>query len=176
MPSSPISNLLSPIFLLGFMASGKSTIGRALATQLQAPFIDLDEEIVQRAGQTIGEIVRQAGETYFRQLETECLQKAAQEKAGVIALGGGAFTQASNRALVAQHGISVWLDAPFELCWQRIQSDAVVRPLAPTRDEAFARYQQRSPIYQQAQLRIPVTAESSPESAVAQILNHLRQP
>lgn len=176
MSQSPISHLPSSIFLLGFMASGKSTIGRALATHLNMPFIDLDEEIVKYAGQTIGEIVRQAGEAHFRQLETECLQKAAQETAGVIALGGGAFTQASNRALVAQHGISVWLDAPFELCWQRIQSDAVVRPLAPTREEAFARYQQRNPLYQQAQLRIPLTAASSPVSAVAQILNQLRRP
>ena len=171
-PQSAIRNL----FLLGFMASGKTTVGRALAAQLNAPFIDLDEEIIKRAGKPIAEIVRQEGEPYFRQLETECLQQAAQGKAVVIALGGGAFTQAVNRELVAQTGISVWLDAPFELCWQRIQSDAVVRPLAPTRAEAYTRYQQRSPLYQQAQMRVPVTPESSPASLATQILTQLRWP
>ncbi len=171
-PQSAIRHL----FLLGFMASGKTTVGRALAAQLKSPFIDLDEEIINRAGKPIAEIVRQEGEPYFRQLETECLQQAARGKAVVIALGGGAFTQAVNREVVALTGISIWLDAPFELCWQRIQSDTVVRPLAPTREEANLRYQQRSPLYQQAQMRVPVTAEASPEALATQILAQLRLP
>lgn len=166
----------SPIFLLGFMASGKTTVGRALAARLNALFIDLDEEIIKCAGKPIAEIIRQEGEPYFRQLEAECLQQAAREKSVVIALGGGAFTQAANRHLVSQIGISIWLDAPFELCWQRIQTDAVVRPLAPTREEAQTRYQQRSPIYQQALMRVPVTEQASPESLVDQILTQLRIP
>lgn len=163
----------SSIFLLGFMASGKTTIGRALAAHLKSPFIDIDEEIIKCAGKPIAEIIRQEGEPYFRQLETQCLQQATQERSGVIALGGGAFLQAINRDLIAQKGISVWLNAPFELCWRRIQQDTVVRPLAPTKEEAYTRYQQRTPIYQQSLIHVPVTEEASLESVVAQILSQL---
>lgn len=176
MSQSPISNLQSPIFLLGFMASGKSTIGRVLATRLQVPFIDLDDLIVHRAGKTIGEVIQQKGEPYFRQLETECLQQAIAEQAGVIALGGGAFTQEANRALVAQVGVSVWLDAPFALCWQRIQNDAVVRPLAPTEAEAHARYQQRIALYEQAQMRVEIQAEEAAETIVTKLLQQFSAP
>lgn len=171
MDALPISPLPSPIFLLGFMASGKSTIGRALAERLQVPFIDLDDLIVQRAGKTIGEVIQQEGESYFRQLETECLQQAIAEQAGVIALGGGAFTQEANRALVAKAGVSVWLDAPFALCWQRIQTDAVVRPLAPTEAEARARYQQRIALYEQAQMHVVIRAEEEAEAIVTKLLH-----
>lgn len=171
MDALPISHLPFPIFLLGFMASGKSTIGRALAHRLQVPFIDLDDLIVQRAGKTIGEVIQQEGEPYFRQLETECLQQAIAEQAGVIALGGGAFTQEANRALVVKAGVSVWLDAPFALCWQRIQTDAVVRPLAPTEAEAHARYQQRIALYEQAQMHVVIRAEEEAEAIVTKLLH-----
>ncbi|MBS1807975.1 MAG: shikimate kinase [Acidobacteria bacterium] len=174
MIKSSISSIPSPIFLLGFMASGKSTVGRALAEKLNAPFIDLDEKIIQQAGKTIGEIIQQEGEPYFRQLEAECLQKAAVQGSAVIALGGGAFMQSVNRELIAQTGVSIWLNAPFELCWERIQKDAVVRPLAPTIEETRHRYQQRIPVYQQAQIQIEVTQTSSPESLVDKILTYLQ--
>lgn len=176
MAESPIPPLPVPIFLVGFMASGKSTVGRALAAHLHTAFLDLDEEIVKRAGKTIGEIVQQEGEPYFRQLETACLQQAVQEQVGVIALGGGAFTQAVNRSLVAQQGISVWLDVPFAVCWERIQQDAVVRPLAATEEAARVRFQQRIALYEQAQLRISVTAKAAPEAIATQILATLRSP
>lgn len=171
---SQISSFKSHIFIIGFMASGKSTVGRALAAQRNAPFIDLDEEIIRNAGKPIAEIIQQEGEPYFRQLETECLRKAVAQGAAVIALGGGAFTQAVNRDFIAQTGISVWLDAPFALCWQRIQSDAVVRPLAATEDEARTRYQQRIPVYQQAQIHVQVTVDASVAHLIAKILAQLR--
>jgi shikimate kinase len=173
MPPSQISNLKSQIFLVGFMASGKSTVGRALAERLGVPFVDLDEAIEAAAGGTIAELIRDQGEVYFRQLETECLRQAAAHATAVMALGGGAFTAAANRALIAQAGISVWLDAPFALCWERIQRDAVVRPLAATEAEARARYEQRIPIYEQAQLHVQVTADSSAATLAAEILRRL---
>lgn len=171
MSQSQISNLPSPLFLVGFMASGKSTVGRALAERLGTPFIDLDEAIEKAARCTIAEIIRDKGEAYFRQLETDCLRQAAAGETAVIALGGGAFTQAVNRDLIARAGISVWLDAPFALCWERIRRDAVVRPLAPTETEARARYEQRSPLYERAQVRIKIMGEDSAETIVAKILN-----
>ncbi len=159
------------LFLVGFMASGKTTIGRALAERLNVPFIDLDEMIVAAAGCPIAELIQDKGEAYFRQLETECLRQAVAREPAVIALGGGAFTQAVNRALIAQTGVSVWLDAPFELCWERIQRDAVVRPLAANEEAARVRFEQRLPLYQQAQLHIKIQAEDSTEGIVAQMLN-----
>ena len=170
--SSPIPNL----FLVGFMASGKTTVGRALAERWGVPFVDLDEEIVTAAGSTIAQMIAQQGEATFRQLETECLRRASARKPVVMALGGGAFTQAVNRELIAQSGVAVWLDAPFALCWERIQRDAVVRPLAATEGEAQARYQQRIPIYEQAQIRIQVATDSFPEALAAEILTLLHRP
>lgn len=166
-PPSPIPNL----FLVGFMASGKTTVGRTLAEQLGVPFIDLDEEIVVAAGCSIAQMMAREGEAAFRQLETECLRKAATRATAVIALGGGAFTQASNRALILEAGMSVWLDAPFGLCWERIQRDAVVRPLAATEKEARARFLQRIPIYEQAQIRVKIQAEDSSDAIAARILS-----
>lgn len=168
-PESRIPNL----FLVGFMASGKSTVGRALAERLGLRFIDLDEMIKTTAGCTIAQIIQDQGEAHFRQLETDHLRQAAAGEAAVIALGGGAFTQAINRALIAQAGVSVWLDAPFELCWERIQRDAVVRPLAATENEARIRFEQRIPLYEQARLRIPIAADTQPETIAAEILAHL---
>ena len=166
-PQSPIPNL----FLVGFMASGKTTVGRTLAERLGVPFVDLDEEIVTAAGSTIAEMIAQHGEAAFRQLETECLRRASLRKPVVIALGGGAFTQAVNCELIAQAGVAVWLDAPFALCWERIQRDAVVRPLAATEEEASARFEQRIPIYEQANIRIKVHAEDSSEAMAERILS-----
>ena len=165
--SSPIPNL----FLVGFMASGKTTVGRVLAERLNLPFVDLDEEITAAAGCTIADMIAQQGEAAFRQLETECLRKAATRETAVIALGGGAFTQAVNRELIVKAGISVWLDAPFAMCWERIQRDAVVRPLAATEEEARARFRQRIALYEQAQMRVKIHVEDSSERIAARVLN-----
>ncbi len=172
--SSQISNLKSQIpnlFIVGFMASGKTTVGRALAERLHVPFIDLDERIVAAAGSTIAEMIARQGEAAFRQLETECLRQAITRETAVVSLGGGAFMQAANRELVAQAGVSIWLDALFDLCWERIQRDAVVRPLAANEEEARARFEQRIAIYKQAQMRVNIQAEDSSEAIAARILS-----
>ncbi len=176
--NSPIPNSQFPIpnlFLVGFMASGKTTVGHALAARLGVPFVDLDKEIITAAGCTIAEMIVQQGEAAFRQLETECLRQAITREAVVIALGGGAFTQSVNRDLIAQAGVSIWLDAPFALCWERIQRDAVVRPLAPTADEARTRFLQRIPIYEQAEIRVQIQKDSFPERIADDIFAHLQQ-
>lgn len=173
--SSQTSNLHFPLFLLGFMASGKTTVGRALAARLGVPFVDLDEEIERAAGCTIAQYIQQHGEAAFRQLEAACLQQTARQEAAVISLGGGAFTQATNQELIARSGVSVWLNAPFSLCWERIQRDAVVRPLAPNEEEARARFQQRIPIYERAQIHITVTGDAAPESLADEIFKQIQR-
>ncbi len=153
---------LAAIFLVGFMASGKTTVGAALASLLDRRFIDLDEWIVARAGCFISDLIAREGEERFRQLETEALREAASCSA-IVAPGGGAITRSENRELMSQAGVMIWLDAPFELCWQRIRHDKVVRPLAATEKVARERYLQRLPLYQQASLRIAINSHQTPE-------------
>ncbi|HVS21826.1 MAG TPA: shikimate kinase, partial [Pyrinomonadaceae bacterium] len=92
----------------------------------------------------------------FRAIETRALQVVLEKNAArVIALGGGAWTIEANRALVAQHDcLSVWLDAPFELCWERILSSGTIRPLAPERESAHQLYQSRRASYELAELHV----------------------
>lgn len=157
------------IFLLGFMGSGKSTVGRALAEQLNYRFIDLDHELEKIVGCSIGELVKANGEPFFRALETECLKKAAAHSSTVIALGGGAFIKLENRELIAATGTTVWLDVPFALCWQRIQTDAAVRPLAPNQEVAQALYLERNSIYKLAKIHLAITNEIPPEEIAARL-------
>src|SRR5687767_7202506 len=150
MSQSRISNPQSPIFLLGFMASGKSTVGPVLAARLGLEFIDLDLLIEAKAGCAIAELIERDGEEQFREIETQTLREAVSRGAAVIAPGGGAITREENRELMSRLGITVWLDAPFDLCWRRIRKDGATRPLAPNEATARARYESRLALYQQA--------------------------
>ncbi|MGH9834977.1 MAG: shikimate kinase [Blastocatellia bacterium] len=173
MEQSQISNPESPIFLVGFMACGKSTVGPVLAANLVRSFIDLDPLIEAKAGCSIAELIAREGEERFRQLETETLREAAQNSRAIIAPGGGAITRAENRQLMSQLGITVWLDAPFELCWRRIERDATVRPLAPNEEAARARYEQRLPLYRRASVRVAVSEWQSPDEISEAIFERL---
>jgi shikimate kinase len=163
----------TPIFLAGFMGCGKSAAGKALAVKLARPFIDLDQRIEAVAMRTIADLITQEGEEYFRRMESKALREAAQAAGAIIALGGGAVIRAENRALIENSGIWIWLDAPFELCWQRIERDRTARPLAPNETEARARYDQRLPFYQQAVLRIAVSETQSAEELADEIIQQL---
>ena len=164
----------TPIFLVGFMGSGKTTVGEALARFLNRSFIDLDRLIEARANETIAELIARDGEARFRELETSLLREIAGSASVVVSLGGGAFTREINRELIEGLGLSVWLDAPFELCWRRVEIDPTVRPLAP--DEATARslYAARLGMYQGARFRVAVDENSSEQeiaAAIATMLN-----
>lgn len=152
------------------MACGKTTVGAALAAKLDRHFVDLDPLIVAKAGCTIAELIAREGEEQFRRIETEALREASQAQAHVIAPGGGAITRTENRELMFQSGVMVWLDAPFELCWQRICQDTIVRPLAPNEETARARYEARLPLYQQAAIRVVINQTQSPDDIAEAIL------
>jgi shikimate kinase len=174
MSQSQISNSQSPIFLLGFMASGKSTVGPVLAAKLGRLFIDLDRVIEAKVGSTITELIAREGEERFRQIETETLREAASRGGAIIAPGGGAITRPENRELMSRLGITVWLDAPFELCWRRIQQDGATRPLAPNEKSARARYEQRAPLYRQASIQVSINQSHSPEDISETIIEKLK--
>jgi shikimate kinase len=166
----------SHVLITGFMGSGKSTVAAALARALGYPVIDLDDHIAEREGRTAQIIIDQEGENSFREVETRALQDALERRTeSVIALGGGAWTLDRNRALAARYGgFSVWLDAPFELCWRRIGNQSAVRPFARDIERARLLYEERRTAYGLAGLRIEVSPEQKAEELAAEIEGALR--
>src|SRR5437667_8607281 len=160
------------IAIVGFMGCGKTTVANALAQQLGCAMIDLDSFINDREGRSPAEIIARDSEPSFREIETRALQDVLEKNAArVIALGGGAWMMQANRALVAQHDcLSVWLDAPFELCWERITSSGDTRPLAPDRESARKLYDSRRRGYQLAKLRVTQDRASATHELVSAIL------
>ena len=160
------------IYLVGFMGCGKSSVGRALAEELGWCFIDLDEDIEKCAGAAVAHIFDARGEANFRALETEALKKRVQiARSGqpqVISLGGGAFTVEENIELVLNHGVTVWLDAPFNLIERRI-AEETHRPLA--RDPVHMKnlFEQRRAAYALADYRIE-TGDDDLAAIVSRIL------
>jgi shikimate kinase len=160
------------IYLAGFMGSGKSTIGRALAEELGWNFMDLDEEIERREGVAISTIFEQRGEPEFRRIESDALRHAVRAvqhgRPHVISLGGGAFLSQENFELVANHGITVWLDCPLPIIERRVAA-AVHRPLARDPDRLRKLFALRRPGYARAEYRIAIE-DDDVSAAVAQIL------
>ncbi len=160
------------IYLVGFMGSGKSTVGRLLADRLGWNFVDLDEEIEAQQRMRIGEIFDRYGEAYFRRLEHEALRRHVRAiqrgEPTVLALGGGAFAQPENYALIEENGISIWLDCPLEVARRRIEQDTN-RPLARDPAKFEQLYHARRASYARADYRIEVTGED-PEQIVEAIL------
>jgi shikimate kinase len=163
------------IFITGFMGSGKSTVAQALALRLDLEMIDLDREILKHEGRSARQIIEEDGEPAFREIETRVLRDVLQDNTdGVIALGGGAWTLPGNRELVTEAGgISVWLDAPFNLCWQRIVSSDDGRPLAPNKQAARGRYIERRTAYATADLHVAATANKTADGVALQIVKAL---
>ena len=155
------------------MGCGKTTVGGALARQLKGKFYDLDSQVTKKEGRSPAQIIEADGEAAFRAIETLVLRDVLQNReARVIALGGGTWTIPANRTLVALHDwLTVWLDVPFELCWQRIsENKRAVRPLAPDYQTAHERYEARHPIYALAEQHVTVSAADSVERIIEQIL------
>lgn len=119
---------MSHVFLIGFMGSGKSTVGRLVAERLARPFVDLDEEIERRTGVRIAELFRAAGEERFRQAEHEALTAVVEGSDAVIACGGGVVLRDENRRLLKRQGTVVYLSVSAEEALARI-GDAADRPL-----------------------------------------------
>src|SRR5205085_891333 len=159
------------IVILGFMACGKTTVARELARQLDCDHVDLDSFITERHGRSPAEIIQHDGEENFREIETLALRDVLQNKtARVIALGGGTWTIPANRTLAALYDCeTVWLDVPFEVCWNRVVAGATARPLAPDRETAWSRYESRRADYGLSSRRIAVTESDSVQDIAEQV-------
>ena len=145
------------IYLVGFMASGKSTIARALAARLHWQTEDVDDLIERRERRTIAEIFSKQGEPYFRSVEREILKLVLPIRHLVVATGGGTFADADNRALINLDGVSVWIDVPLDDLIPRIPLDGR-RPLAASRADLERLYASRVEAYRLAHVRIAPAA------------------
>lgn len=158
------------IALVGFMGSGKSACGRALAKNLQFAFKDLDEDIELETGQTIPQIFQTRGEAYFRQLEKEGLRKALDaRKTTVFACGGGLVADMENRSLLKENALVIWLYSSVRTALERIRPGS--RPLLecdnPAKKAREILTQRMASYADSADLIIP--NESSIEEAVEKI-------
>lgn len=162
----------SRIFLVGFMGAGKSTVGPLLARILEWDFLDLDLQIEREQGRTIREIFETEGEPAFRNLETEALNRLAARSRLVVAVGGGAFMQATNREIIARLGTSVFLDCPLPVILARCPADGS-RPLLQSFDRARELYALRLPVYRQSDICVDVS-NLSPEQVTHSILEQLK--
>jgi shikimate kinase len=152
-PGSPAGRgPIRAVFLVGFMGAGKTSVGQALAAALGWRFVDLDARIVARMGRTVADIFADEGEAKFRELESNELRRLLREldqQNTVVSLGGGAWMQASNVALLREASLPVLhLDAAVEELWRRclpergtrplLQSEAAFRELYAARRRAYA--------------------------------------
>jgi|SRR5579871_1031174 len=160
------------IYLVGFMASGKTTIGKLLAHELGWAFADIDEDIEAEHGSSIAQIFDTHGEQEFRRIESEAIQKRVREvergRAMVVALGGGAFCEACNIEILQPNGVSIWLDCPFPVLKERVEQTNH-RPLA--RDPEFFQklFSGRRAHYEKSDFRIEIQSDD-PALAVESIL------
>ncbi|MGH2497211.1 MAG: 3-dehydroquinate synthase [Ktedonobacteraceae bacterium] len=166
------------IFLTGLPGSGKSSVGCHMAALLGWDFIDTDDLLAGQSGVPVGQALLQLGEERFRQLESEVLRDAAEAEKVVIATGGGAIISASNRALMRERGLTVYLQVSVETAWQRIQQHlqqsgaSAVRPLV-VGDDGSERlrnlYETRKDWYEEAEVHVD-TEHQTPETLAQRLV------
>ena len=161
------------IYLVGFMGSGKTTIGRELAVRIGAPFFDLDELIESAEQTSIREIFATRGEPYFRKRERDILRSTRYLDAAVIATGGGTFTFDENIQFIQSEGLSVYLSAPYALLRARVGTKSADRPLFTDDVSAHELYANRIRYYRMSDLTIDVREEETPVEIVERLLLEL---
>lgn len=162
------------LVLVGLMGAGKSTVGRRLGSALRLPFHDADHEIEAAAGCSVSDFFERYGETAFRDGERKVIARLLKGPRHVLATGGGAFMDASTRALIKEHGLSIWLRADIGLLMERV-TKRPTRPLLQIGDPRATMEKlmaERYPVYAEAD--ITVDSNGGPhDTVVQQILTHL---
>jgi len=160
------------LYLVGFMGSGKSAVGRLLADELGWPFADVDEDIEKAQGVSIAEIFDTRGEEEFRRMEQEAMRKRLREvecgRPLVLALGGGAFVDPENRKMLEERGVTMWLDCSFPRICTRLEGQTH-RPLARDPEKFRQLFDNRREAYSKAEYRIEADTDD-PSAVVAEIL------
>jgi shikimate kinase len=169
------------VVLVGMMGAGKTTVGRRLAARLGLGFVDADTEIEKAAAKTIPEIFAEHGEAYFRDGERRVILRLLAEGPQVLATGGGAYMNPDTRGAIAAKGVSIWLEAEFELLAQRVRRKSN-RPLLdnPDPDATLKRLMaERYPVYALADITIrsrDVSHDVIADEIIAALESHLGLP
>lgn len=179
-----MKNLPERIFLCGFMGAGKSTVGKKLADRLEMTFLDLDEYIEHKAGKSIPEIFDNEGEKKFRKTERECILEIIRTYQGVIALGGGSLHNQHMVDHIKLNGLLIFIETPFSVILNRISQNKN-RPLLLNEEgsvkekdllekELSALYEERLPLYRQAELTVADDGERNIETLVDNLTNKIK--
>ena len=152
------------IVLVGFMGSGKTSVGRVLARKLRYAFEDMDRRIEERTGRRVAEIFRDDGEEAFREMEREEARALSSLSRRVVAAGGGAFARPATRALLQEGALTVWLRCDLERILARVPADGS-RPLAANRAIMPALLAEREPSYRMADVVVDASAGTPREVA-----------
>lgn len=164
------------IVLIGMMGAGKTAIGTDLSRKLHWPFVDTDAEIERAAAMAITEIFARDGEAFFRARESEVLSRVLSGPPCIVSTGGGAFIQPHNRQIIAEKGISVWLNCDLDTLWHRVKLRPT-RPLLQTADPrgTLARLlEERTPIYAQADLVVPAQRQDTVDDTSNRVIEAIR--
>ena len=160
------------LYLIGYMGTGKSTLGRKIAKRTELPFLDTDKMVEEAEGAEVADIITYAGEEYFRQAERRALEQTAEEENAIISTGGGLPVWGDNQAWIAEHGVSVYLKRTPEQIISRLSPHGrYKRPkLRGLNDEELLQVMregiaEREPIYEKADIVIDCSVESDLEIA-----------
>lgn len=160
------------ICLIGFMGSGKTTLGEALAKRIGWNWVDLDAEIVKGEKTSIANIFAEKGEAYFRRLETQYLNKVLQQSNTVISTGGGIIVTPENVEMLAKTN-TFYLNWEFDTLYERIAHDKS-RPLATSYKEVLARYEDRQAFYKAASKVTVLCENKSIAQLIDEVLKHVK--
>jgi shikimate kinase len=168
------------LFLIGLRGSGKSTVARLLASELGWNWLDADDELEKRYGQSIRAIFESEGEAGFREKESVVLEELCGLRRHVIATGGGGVLRERNRVLLRASGRVVWLTADIETLWKRVRSDSATADRRPQltvggRAEMEGILHFREPLYRQCADLVVDSAGREPNEIAAEILRWLRE-
>ena len=164
------------IFIVGPMASGKSTLGKKLAQTLEIDFLDTDNEIEKKAGAEISWIFEVEGEDGFRERESKALQKSVEKDNVVISTGGGIVTIEENRDLMSAKGKVVYLKTPIEIQLNRTENDKKRPLLSPGSREQTLRTlkKERDPQYEEiADITINQDQQKNRNAVIDEIIDKL---
>jgi thiamine-phosphate diphosphorylase len=156
--------LTGRIYLVGFMGSGKTAVGRRLAERLEVPFVDLDAEIERTSGLTVRALFETSGEAAFRQRESVFLEATESLPRAVVATGGGCYVREGNRRAIARLGTAVYLDLPLSVLLGRL-GGKTDRPLFAGPEQAAGLYAEREPFYRMGSVAVSLAGESVEEAA-----------
>jgi shikimate kinase len=170
----------SPLVLIGYRGTGKTTVAQQLALRLGREWIDADVEVELRAGKSIAAIFADDGEAAFRDLEAQTLADLLTRERIVLAAGGGAVLREANRHLLVERARVVWLQASVETILARVAADSATAARRPNLTtgggpaEVVQLLAQREPLYRQCAEAAIDTENKSPGEIAAEIINRLK--